>query len=519
MAFYKDNYDVIVIGGALAGMSCAMRLATEGKSVLVLERHNLPGGVATSFVRSGIEMEATLHEMMSLGQPEEPLYIRKYLDEMKVAIDWLRVPEAYELYSPEDDIDIELHAGRRSDGTWICADEIEAQYPGSRDEVNRLLELCRKVYESTLYLNEHTLTKVQMLLHHEELVKTAGYSAKEVMDQAFHLSDKVKKILSAYWIYVGQPISTLPFTIYSFLMADYMMGGSFVARGFSHEMALAMQNRCEELGVQFEYNQNVEKILVKDNHVYGVRTSRGDEIHAKFVASAPYPNTVYSKMIEPQSEVPAQARKYANALPMSVTNFSVVLLLDKKPEDLNIHSYSVFSSEIPFDTDVFWAQGKKLGNWDYLTTICLNYANPQAVPEGMTSLSITNLPLPEAFDEVTADNYFEMKRTIAKQMIDKVSSHLGVNLLDHVQEIEIESPMTIARYTGMYQGGIYGYQHSMDNSVVGRLEDVEKEMYIKGLIWCASHQLVGDGMACNINNGKIASTMILEEMKKEAAAK
>ena len=519
MAFYKDNYDVIVIGGALAGMSCAMRLASEGKSVLVLERHNLPGGVATSFVRSGIEMEATLHEMMSLGQPEEPLYIRKYLDEMKVAIDWLRVPEAYELYSPEDDIDIELHAGRRSDGTWICADEIEAQYPGSRDEVNRLLELCRKVYESTLYLNEHTLTKVQMLLHHEELVKTAGYSAKEVMDQAFHLSDKVKKILSAYWIYVGQPISTLPFTIYSFLMADYMMGGSFVARGFSHEMALAMQNRCEELGVQFEYNQNVEKILVKDNHVYGVRTSRGDVIHAKFVASAPYPNTVYSKMIEPQSEVPAQARKYANALPMSVTNFSVVLLLDKKPEDLNIHSYSVFSSEIPFDTDVFWAQGKKLGNWDYLTTICLNYANPQAVPEGMTSLSITNLPLPEAFDEVTADNYFEMKRTIAKQMIDKVSSHLGVNLLDHVQEIEIESPMTIARYTGMYQGGIYGYQHSMDNSVVGRLEDVEKEMYIKGLIWCASHQLVGDGMACNINNGKIASTMILEEMKKEAAAK
>ena len=67
MAFYKDKYDVIVIGGALAGMSCAMKLASEGKSVLILERHNLPGGLATSFVRSGIEMEATLHEMMSIG--------------------------------------------------------------------------------------------------------------------------------------------------------------------------------------------------------------------------------------------------------------------------------------------------------------------------------------------------------------------------------------------------------------------------------------------------------------------
>ena len=51
MAFFKDKYDVVVIGGALAGMSCAMSLAREGKDVLVLERHNLPGGIATSFVR------------------------------------------------------------------------------------------------------------------------------------------------------------------------------------------------------------------------------------------------------------------------------------------------------------------------------------------------------------------------------------------------------------------------------------------------------------------------------------
>ena len=518
MTFYKDNYDVIVIGGALAGMSCAMRLADQGKSVLVLERHNLPGGVATSFVRGGIEMEATLHEMMSLGPKEDPLYIRTYLDEMKVAIDWLRVPEAYTLFSPKDNIDIELHAGRRSDGTWVCADEIEAQYPGTRAEVNRLLEVCREVYNSVLFLNENKMSKLGMLLNHEALVKTAGYSAKEVLDNAFVLPESVKKILSAYWIYVGQPLSSLPFTIYAFLMADYMIGGSYVARGFSHEMALAMQERCEELGVQYEYGQNVEKILVKDGHVYGVRTSRGDEIHARYIACAPYPNTVYGTMIEPQSEVPVQARKYANAMPMSVTTFSVVMLLDKKPEELNIKSYSVFSSEIPFDTDVFWAEGRKHDGWSYVTTICLNYANPECVPEGMTSLSITNLPLPEAFDDVTADNYYEMKRSIAKQMIDQVSAQLGVNLLDHVVEIEIESPMTVARYTGMYRGGIYGYQHSMDNSVVGRLEDVEREQYIKGLVGCASHQLVGDGMACNINNGKIASKMILEEMKKEAAA-
>ncbi|MDD6350805.1 MAG: NAD(P)/FAD-dependent oxidoreductase [Lachnospiraceae bacterium] len=519
MAFYKDKYDVIVIGGALAGMSCAMKLATEGKDVLVLERHNLPGGIATSFVRDGIEIEATLHEMMSIGSPENPLFIRQYLDEMKVAIDWLRVPEAYVFVSPEDHIDIELHAGRRPDGTWICADEIEAQYPGSRDDVNKLLEITKQVYESVLYLNEHSISKLETLKNHEALAKTAGYSAKEVIDKICpNMKKEVKQILAAYWIYVGQPLSTLPFTIYSFLMADYLLGGSYVARGFSHEMSVAMAERCMQLGVQMEFGQNVDKILVKNGRVYGVRTAHGEEIHCDYVASAPYPNTVYGKMIEPQSEVPAEARKYANAMPMSVSCFSVVLLLDAKPEDLNIHAYSVFSAETSMDTDKFWEQGKRLGNWDYLTTICLNYANPEGVPEGMTSLSITNLPLPECFDGVNADNYFETKDHIAGEMIDQVSKRLGVNLRDHIFDIEVETPVTISHYTSDYRGGIYGYQHSMDNSVVARLEDVSKEMYIKGLVGCASHQLVGDGMACNINNGKIAAKIILEEMQKAKEA-
>ena len=95
-----------------------------------------------------------------------------------------------------------------------------------------------------------------------------------------------------------------------------------------------------------------------------------------------------------------------------------------------------------------------------------------------------------------------------------------MNLRDHIIDIEVETPVTIAHYTSNYQGGIYGYQHRMDNSVVARLEDFEQDQYIHGLVGCASHQLVGDGMACNINNGKIAAKAILtwmSEAEKEGA--
>jgi phytoene dehydrogenase-like protein len=509
MAFYEDKYDAIVIGGALSGMAAALTLASKGKKVLILERHNLPGGIATSFVRGGLEMEATLHEMMSIGPEDQPLKIRTFFDEMGVKINWLRVPEAYRISVPQEKIDITLHAGIET-----MAKEIDAQYPGTFSEVKRLMDLCATVYNSVNVLSVTPMSKVKMLMHHEAFVKTCGYSADEVMG-TFKLPQEVKDILKAYWIYVGNPTSTLPFTVYAVLMADYFIGGSYVAKGFSHEMAVKMAERCLQMGVQIEYCQEVEKILVKNNHVYGVRTKRGDEIHADYVSCSAYPNTCYKYMIEPKEEVPAKAIKSVNGRKMSASCFSVVLTLDRSPEELNIHDYSVFSSESDMNLDKMWEGLKTQGPYDYLTTICLNYANPDCTQKGETSLSITTLPLPTGFMNVKADEYFAMKRRIARGMIEQVSKHLGVNLFDHIMEIEIETPMTIAHYTSDYLGGIYGYQHCMDDHIVARLQMSEEENYIKGLAFSGAHAISGDGMSPCITNGRKAAKTLLDMMKEE----
>ena len=57
----KDNYDTIVIGSGLGGLTCANRLARAGHSVLLLEHHIQLGGLATWFKRGGHIFDVSLH--------------------------------------------------------------------------------------------------------------------------------------------------------------------------------------------------------------------------------------------------------------------------------------------------------------------------------------------------------------------------------------------------------------------------------------------------------------------------
>ena len=510
MKFYKDHYDVIVIGGALAGLSSALMLAEKGKDVLVLERHNLPGGLATSFVRGGVEIEATLHEMMSIGPKEHRLKVGQFLDDMGVDVDWLDVPEAYHASLP--DLEVTLHPGFER-----FSKEVDAAIPGTYDKVLKLMQLCSTVYDSVNELSIHHMSKVQMLLKHEAFVKTAGYSAKEVID-TFDLPEKAVDLLTPYWIYVGNELSTLPFTIWAFLMADYIGYGSKVPKKLSHELSMKMAERAEAMGVQIEYRQQVEKILVKNGKVYGVRTARGDEIHADYVISGAYPHKVYTSMIEPKSEVPEKAFKMLNGRRISLTAFTVFLLLDKPAEALGIKDFNVFKGDT-MDTEAIFENYTTTGPYNYLTAICLNLANPGCTPDGTCILSITALPRVDGWKKVTADEIDRVKHETAKAMVDTMSAYYGVNLLDHALEVIIETPMTVAHYTGAWNGCVYGFLHHVDDHIVARLQTAEEERFIEGLEFAGAHQISGNGMGPAVTNGRKAAKNVLDDMKKKEAAK
>ena len=181
--YYKDRYDVVIIGASLAGLAAALTLLEKGYDVLVLEQHNLPGGVATSFVRGGVELEASLHEMLSIGSEKMPLKIRKFLENHNIHVDWLRVPIAYRYVSNK--LDVLIHAGEGGDFS-IPSKEI-AYACGDRTgfvekEIKRFLEFCLKIHDQSDEVSLNHLPKVKMLTKYTDFVKILGYSFKEVLD-------------------------------------------------------------------------------------------------------------------------------------------------------------------------------------------------------------------------------------------------------------------------------------------------------------------------------------------------
>ncbi|MDO8636302.1 MAG: FAD-dependent oxidoreductase, partial [Dehalococcoidia bacterium] len=57
----SNQYDVIVIGAGIGGLSTGLHLLDKGYKTLILEAHTLPGGLCTSFERKGYTIDTSIH--------------------------------------------------------------------------------------------------------------------------------------------------------------------------------------------------------------------------------------------------------------------------------------------------------------------------------------------------------------------------------------------------------------------------------------------------------------------------
>ena len=74
----EENYDTIVIGSGIGGLTTAAFLSKEGQKVLVLERHYTAGGFTHVFKRKGYEWDVGIHYIGEVQRPNSA--IRRIFD-------------------------------------------------------------------------------------------------------------------------------------------------------------------------------------------------------------------------------------------------------------------------------------------------------------------------------------------------------------------------------------------------------------------------------------------------------
>jgi hypothetical protein len=57
------HYDAVIIGAGMSGLAAAVRLGMFGRKVLVLERHNAPGGLNSFYARGKRKYDVGLHAL------------------------------------------------------------------------------------------------------------------------------------------------------------------------------------------------------------------------------------------------------------------------------------------------------------------------------------------------------------------------------------------------------------------------------------------------------------------------
>ncbi len=509
-----SKFDVVICGAGNAGLSAALRCQLAGRKTLLIERHNLPGGCATSFVRGRFEIEPSLHELCDVGTESMKGEIRELFEEYGVKVDWKQVPECYRFiskYSDGSPMDVTM-----PHGIDAFVAKMEEYVPGSSAKMYELFDIYEEIRQGAMYTSAcagHADPNV-MREKYPNMLRLGAYSVNKVF-KAMKLPKKCQDILSVYWGYLGVDMDHLSFFHYASMMQRYVKMGACIPTHTSHEISMAMLNRFYELGGTAWFNCNAEEFLFDGDKLCGVRTSMGD-VECDICLPNINPEIIYGHMMPkhliPEREKKMVAARHKNGSP-SARMFTAYFCLDCDYKELGFTNYSYFLGGSSDTVKEYNTINKSIDDNNFAIFLCLNIANPEATPKGTCLVSMTTMGSSKEWSEVSQDNYVALKEKLTDKMLRIFKEKTGIDILGHIEEVSIASPLTYARYLNTPEGSVYGYEVKNWDGIMPRLMMLKEDYPIKGLRPIGAAGPRGDGYSAAYICGSLVGKLALKDLR------
>ncbi|KOY52763.1 phytoene desaturase family protein [Polaribacter dokdonensis] len=485
--------EIYIIGSGFSSLAASCYLSKEGYNVTVLEKNDTLGGRARQFKKEGFTFD--------LGpswywMPD--VFERFFADFGKKPSDYYildKLSPGYEVYFGEND------SIKISDKIEEIYEMFESVEPGSAKHLKSFIDSAKANYETAIkdLVYKPGISPLELVNSTTIARVTQFFSTIRKQVRKNIKNDKLIEILEFPVLFLGAKPSNTP-AFYNFMnYADFGLG-TWHPRGGMFKVIEGMVSLATSLGVKFQVDANVDKIITDGNNDVRGLLVNGKEIKTDLVLSGAdyhHTETLLNENLRQYSE------KYWAKKTFAPSSLLFYVGFDKKIENASHHT-------LFFDTD-FDKHAEEIYDNPKWPTAPLFYANftsmtdKTSAPEGKEA-GFFLIPLAPGIEdtEELREAYFEkIMNRFEKLTNQEVRKSVIFKRSFCVKDFEQEY--------NSYKGNAYGMANTLLQTAF--LRPKIKSSKVNNLYFTGQLTVPGPGVPPALISGKIASDLINKNHK------
>lgn len=477
---------ISVVGAGIGGMSAAARLAKQGHQVTVFENSDQSGGKCRTewfgdyafdtgpslltlpavfrdlFLKTGKRIEHVLDI-----SPVDPAFNYNFADGSKVTFPNLSNPKTYQ--------EIEKSFGISASQSW-----------------RQIIERSEKMWEASRdSFIESELTSIWPLLLRKNLInqinQISPFTSLRSLSEKLKLDPHLKMIIDRYATYTGSDPRSAPAVLLTIAFVESTFGAWHIKGGIG-QLSVALEQRCRDLGVDFQFKSLVTKIVVEQNKVKGVVLSDGKIIKSDLVVSNSDAEYTFNSLIGSEVSSARGERRKLKSATKSLAGFSLLLGLDNsksKPVDVDHHNV-YFPENYDLEFDQIFTQKVPVTD----PTIYLCAPKDSSMVKGADKEAWFVLVNAPRHEPESGWDWKDGGQEYAQKIISKMDD-LGLNVTNRLDFMEYRTPADLENYAMAPGGSIYG---TSSNSPVSAFLRARNRSKVKGLFCVGGSAHPGGGL-------------------------
>jgi phytoene dehydrogenase-like protein len=506
----KRDYDAVIIGAGMGGLSCGTLLAKKGLKVLICEQSSKPGGYCVNFQRQGFTFTPAVHYLNEFGPQGQ----------MKEAFQTLGIPPEIE-FVPQDpqrriitpDFDLIL-----STDVERLEKDLGRLFPKERNAIHAYIEEWKRLVKiiedlplkslEVISLREKLDLAYKGMLRGPQIFRYRGKTGEEVLDSFF--DDPVLKYLLSFGCRKGASILNCASPILWAIKGNFY----YIKDKGVEALPRLFLRQYQVYGGEIVFNALVDKIVVKGGRAQGVRIKGGEEIPCRCVVSNADAQATFLHLIGKQL-LPARflhgLQKKVLSAPIFTLFTGVDLDLIKMGFDGALVSYYPAMDKDPWQEkgiDEFAIERERMA------IRMESIKNPMLAPAGKHCVSIAAFAPYELFADGAGKSrqYARIKEEMCQKIIS-LTERVIPGLSNHIFVRDASTPLTYERETLNRHGATMGWYLSAKEFSSLRTQQTP----IAHLYQAGHWTFPGGGIPMVILSGINAALLVLKNVKKRTS--